>query len=67
MASKSDRFVADIMAEAKKRGLPSRVETWRGKGSHRMLWVGNEVTTVPYRDVDPKTARQIRKALKLDD
>jgi hypothetical protein len=31
-----------------------------------MVWVGNRVTTVPSREIDPKTAKKIRKALGLD-
>jgi hypothetical protein len=32
-----------------------------------MVWVGTyKVTTVPGREIDPKTARKIRKALGLD-
>jgi hypothetical protein len=31
-----------------------------------MVWVGEKVTTVPSREIDPKTARKIRKALGLD-
>jgi hypothetical protein len=31
-----------------------------------MVWVGEKVTTVPNREIDPKTARKIRKALGLD-
>jgi hypothetical protein len=30
-----------------------------------MIWVGDKVTTVPSRDIDPKTAKKIRKALGL--
>jgi hypothetical protein len=30
-----------------------------------MVWVGSKVTTVPSREIDPKTARKIRKALGL--
>jgi len=30
-----------------------------------MLWVGDKVTTLPSREIDPKTARKIRKALGL--
>jgi len=44
-----------------------RVEKDRGKGGHSMVWVGTDkVTTVPGREIDPKTARKIRKALGLD-
>ncbi len=46
-------------------GLPFRSEKWRGKGGHMMVWVGDKVTTVPGREIDPKTARKIRKALGL--
>ena len=31
-----------------------------------MVWVGDKVTTVPGREIDPKTARKIKKALGLD-
>jgi hypothetical protein len=31
-----------------------------------MVWVGERVTTVPSREIDPKTAKKIRKALGLD-
>jgi hypothetical protein len=30
-----------------------------------MVWVGDRVTTVPAREIDPKTASKIRKALGL--
>lgn len=60
-----DRFIAELREAAKARGLSFRVETWRGKGGHAMVWVGNKVTTVPSREIDPKTARKIRKALGL--
>ena len=28
-----------------------------------MMWVGDRFTTLPSREIDPKTARKIRKAL----
>ena len=62
---KRNRFLAALRSEAKANGLEFRVETWRGKGGHAMVWVGNKVTTVPAREIDPKTARKIRKALGL--
>ena len=60
-----DRFIAELREAAKARGLSFKVETWRGKGGHAMVWVGNKVTTVPSREIDPKTARKIKKALGL--
>ena len=62
---KRDRFLAELKSEARARGFDFRVETWRGKGGHAMVWVGSKVTTVPSREIDPKTARKIRKALGL--
>jgi hypothetical protein len=62
---KRARFIAELRQEARARGLEFREETWRGKGGHSMVWVGNKVTTVPSREIDPKTARKIRKALGL--
>jgi hypothetical protein len=63
---KRARFIAELRDKAKRRGLEFKVETWRGKGGHAMVWVGDKVTTVPAREIDPKTARKIRKALGLD-
>jgi hypothetical protein len=43
------------------------VEKDRGKGGHSIVWIGSDkVTTVPGREIDPKTARRIRKTLGLD-
>jgi predicted RNA binding protein YcfA (HicA-like mRNA interferase family) len=39
----------------------------RGKGGHMMVFVGDKLTTVPSREIDPKTARKIRKQLGLAD
>jgi hypothetical protein len=64
--AKRDRFIAELRDQARARGLPFRVETWRGKGGHAMVWIGNRVTTLPSREIDPKTARKIRRALGLD-
>ena len=63
---KRDRLIAELRDAAKARGLSFKVETWRGKGGHAMVWVGDKVTTVPSREIDPKTERKIRKALDLD-
>jgi hypothetical protein len=63
---KRDRFVAELRKEAKRRGLAFRLEKWRGKGGHAMVWVGDKVTTLPAREIDPKTASKIRKALGLE-
>jgi hypothetical protein len=63
---KRDRFIAELRNEARRRGLSLRIDTKRGKGGHAMIWIGNKVTTLPSREIDPKTARKIRKALGLD-
>jgi hypothetical protein len=63
--NKRSRFLAELEKLAGKKGLTIRIELWRGKGGHAMVWVGNKVTTVPSREIDPKTAKKIRKALDL--
>jgi hypothetical protein len=63
---KRDKFIADLRDEARKRGLSFRAEKWRGKGGHMMVFIGDRLTTVPSREIDPKTARKIRKQLGLD-
>jgi hypothetical protein len=64
--NKRQRFLNELRDEAKARGLSFRTETWRGKGGHAMVYVGDKLTTVPSREIDPKTARKIRKALGLE-
>jgi predicted RNA binding protein YcfA (HicA-like mRNA interferase family) len=66
MAQKRDRFVAQVEQLAKNKGLKTQIQKWRGKGGHAMLWVGDKVTTIPSREIDPKTAKKILKALGLD-
>lgn len=63
---KRDRFISELRGAAKARGLPFRLDKARGKGGHAVLWVGDRFTTLPSREIDPKTARKIRKALGLE-
>jgi hypothetical protein len=63
---KRDRFVAELREAAKARGFSFRVDKGRGKGGHMLVWLGDRFTTLPSREIDPKTARKIRKALGLD-
>jgi hypothetical protein len=64
---KRDRFIAELRGEAKRRGLAFRVDKHRGKGGHALIWFGSRVTTLLSREIDPKTARKIRKALGIDE
>lgn len=64
---KRDIFVAQIRDEARQKGLPFRGEKRRGKGGHMLVYVGDRMTTLPSREIDPKTARKIRKQLGLAD
>lgn len=50
--AKRDSFLAELRDEAKARGLSFKVSKRRG-------------TTVPHREIDPKTAQKIRKGLGL--
>ena len=63
---KRDRFISDIREAAKALGLSFRVDKSKGKGGHATMWVGDRFTTLPSREIDPKTARKIRKHLGLD-
>jgi hypothetical protein len=64
---KRDKFLAELRAEARARELTFNVDKGRGKGSHALVSVGDRFTTVPDREIDPKTQRKIRKAaLGLD-
>jgi hypothetical protein len=65
--NRRDRFIAELRDEAWRKGLSFRAETWRGKGGHMMVLVGDRLSTVPSREIDPKTARKIRKQLGLAD
>jgi len=64
---KRDRFIAELRDAARRKNLSFRAEKWRGKGGHMMVFVGERFTTVPSREIDPKTARKIRKQLGLAD
>lgn len=64
---KRDRFIAELREEAQARGLRFRVDYRKGKGGHAMVFVGDRLTTLPSREIDPKTARKIRKHLSLAD
>ena len=57
--------MSDIRDEARDKGLIFEVSKRRGKGSHALVRVGDRVTTIPDREIDPKTARKIRKSLGL--
>jgi hypothetical protein len=63
--NRRERFIAELRDEARRKGLPFRAEAWRGKGGHMMVIVGDRLSTVPSREIDPKTARKIRKQLGL--
>lgn len=63
---KRDRFIKELRDLAKARGLSFRMTKSHGKGGHAMVWVGSDKrTTLPSRDIDPKTASKIKKALGL--
>lgn len=64
---KRDVFVAELREEARRKGLSFRAEKRRGKGGHMLVFVGGRLTTLPSREIDPKTARKIRKQLGLAD
>ena len=63
---KRDRFIAELRDLAAAQGRPFKVEKGRGKGGHALVWVGDKWTTLPSREIDPKTARKIKKGLGLD-
>ncbi len=63
---KRDRFIAELRAAAKTLQLPFKVLKSRGKGGHAMIFIGDRFTTLPSREIDPKTASKIRKALGLE-
>jgi hypothetical protein len=63
---KRDRFIAELRVEAKALGLAFRVEKGRGKGGHALVWVGDRFSTLPSREIVPKTARKIRRQLGLE-
>ena len=39
--NRRDRFIAELRDEARRKGLSFRAETWRGKGGHMMVFVGD--------------------------
>lgn len=65
--NKRDKFIAELREQARRKGLSFRAEAWRGKGGHMMVFVGDRLTTILSREIDPKTARKIRKQLGLEE
>ncbi|TPW28596.1 hypothetical protein FJU08_17485 [Martelella alba] len=63
---KRDRFIAELKQEAKARGLDFRVNKAKGKGGHATIYFGDRFTTLPSREIDPKTAAKIKKALGIN-
>lgn len=63
--NKRDRFVAALRKEARSRGLAFQFYPERGKGGHALVFVGDRMTTIPSREIDPKTAAKIRRQLGL--
>jgi len=51
---KRDIFVAELREEARNKGLSFRTQKRRGKGGHMMVFVGDRLTTLPSREIDPK-------------
>jgi hypothetical protein len=62
---KRDRFIAELREAAKSQDLTFRVDKRKGKGGHAMVFVGDKFTTLPSREIDPKTAGKIKKPLNL--
>lgn len=60
-----DRFLAELREEAKALNFSFRFNKSKGKGGHATVFVGDRFTTLPSREIDPKTAAKIRKALGL--
>lgn len=63
---KRDRFVGELKALAKARGLAFRLNKKRGKGGHATVYVGDKLTTLSSGEIDPVTAGKIKKQLGLD-
>ena len=63
--NKRDRFIAEVKAEAAAKGLAFRILKERGKGGHAIIYVGRMSSTLPSREIDPKTAAKIKKQLGL--
>jgi hypothetical protein len=67
VVDKRDRFIVELKQEAKARKLTLTVTKRRGKGGHAIVRLSSgNWTTLPSREIDPKTATKIRKALGLD-
>lgn len=63
---KRDRFIADLREAARGRGFSFRVDKRKGKGGHATVYAGDKFTTLPSREIDPRTASKIKKHLGLD-
>jgi hypothetical protein len=55
---KRDRFIAELRNEARAMGLSFQVDYRKGKGGHAMVYVGDKLTTLPNREIDPPRRRE---------
>ena len=62
---KRDLFIRELRDAARSLGLSFSVNKKRGKGGHATIYFGDKLTTLPSREIDPKTAAKIRKHLGL--
>lgn len=60
------RLFAELKRDAERNGVPFLIEMPSGRGGHALVFAGTEVSTVPSREIDPKTERRVRQALGLD-
>ena len=62
---KRDKFIRELREDAEAKGLEFKVSKGRGKGGHAVVWVGTAWTTLSSGEIDPITARKIKKKLGL--
>lgn len=63
---KRDDLIRALRRYARKNGLTFEVFKRRGAGSHYMVQLGDETTTVQSGELDPYKVRRICHQLKID-
>lgn len=63
---KRDDLIRELRRLARKRGLPFELIKDRGKGSHYIVRIGDQISTVQSGELDPYHVKRILKQLKVD-
>lgn len=61
-----EHLLRQLRKEARRRGHSLQIDTFRGKGSHCRVRLGDKVTTIKSGELSPTYVKLVRKQLGLE-